>query len=111
MDIQETREGAVTVIKPLGPLVLGDADEFRRRLEDVRQRSLGRFIVDASAIAYVDSNGLEALVGVTDGLAEGGQALRLCSANETVREVLDLTELADQFEFYQDVNTGVRSFL
>lgn len=111
MDIQETREGAVTVIKPLGPLVLGDADEFRRRLEDVRVRSLGRFVVDASSIAYVDSKGLEALVGVTDGMAEGGQALRLCAANETVREVLDVTDLADQFEFYQDVNTGVRSFL
>lgn len=111
MDIQESREGAVTVLKPLGPLVLGDADEFRRRLEEVLQRSLGRLVVDASAVAYVDSLGLEALVGVTDGLAEGGQALRLCGTNETLREVLDLTELGDRFEFYQDVNTGVRSFL
>jgi anti-anti-sigma factor len=111
MEIQEQRHGAVTVVKPQGPLVLGDAEEFRARLGEVMTRSLGRFIVDASAIPYVDSQGLEALVQSTDEMGSSGGALRLCGACETLREVLELTGLSDRFEHYVDVNTAVRSFL
>ena len=46
-----------------------------------------------------------------DDLSAGGRALRLCGTGETLREVLELTGLADRFEFYEDVNIAVRSFL
>jgi anti-anti-sigma factor len=59
----------------------------------------------------VDSKALEVLLDATERLADSGQALRLCGANETVREVLDLTDLSRFFEHYQDVNSAVRSFL
>ena len=111
MDIQEQRHGAVTVVKPQGPLVLAEADQFFTHISDVMLRSLGRCVIDASAVPYVDSQGLEALVKATDDLAASGRALRLCGAGETIREVLDLTGLSDRFEYYEDVNTAVRSFL
>lgn len=111
MDIQEQRHGAVTVVKPMGPLVLADAEQFRVHLVDVMQRSLGRFVIDASGVPYLDSPGLEALAGVTEELFAGGRALRVCGAGETLREVLDLTGLAERFEFYEDATTAVRSFL
>lgn len=111
MDIQEQRQGAVTVVKPIGPLVLADAEQFRTHLHDVMSRCLGRFVIDASAVPYVDSPGLEALASVTDDLSAGGRALRMCGAGETLREVLDLTGLGGRFEFYDDATTAVRSFL
>ena len=111
MDIQEQRHGAVTVVKPQGPLVQADAEQFGTHLTDVMTRSLGRFVVDASAVPYVDSLGLESLVHSTDELSTSGRALRLCGAGDTLREVLDLTGLADRFEYYEDVNAAVRSFL
>ncbi len=111
MEIQETRQGAVTCVKPMGPLVQGDAGQFRRAASDVRIRSLGRFVVDLAAVAYADSQGLEALVELTDELGEGGQSLRVCGANETLREVFAITGVGEMFEHYIDVNTAVRSFL
>jgi anti-anti-sigma factor len=111
MDIQETRQGAVTVLKPMGPLVQTDADQFRMRVSEVMGRSLGRFVVDASGVPYVDSRGLEALVDASEELGRAGQALRLCGTSDTVREVLDITDLGSLFEHFEDVNTGVRSFL
>ena len=111
MDVAETREGAVTVVKPMGPLVSGDANDFLRRVDEVRTRSLGRFVIDASSIAFLDSQGLEALLTVSESVSDSGQFLRMCGANETVREVLELTEIADRFEHYVDVNSAVRSFL
>jgi len=111
VEIQEHRHGAVTVVRPDGPLVQDDAERFRSRINDVLGRSLGRFVVDASAVPYVDSVGLEVLADLTQELGHSGQALKLCGATETVREILDLTELTTLFEHYEDVQTAVRNFL
>jgi anti-sigma B factor antagonist len=111
MEIQEQRQGAVTVLKPLGPLTESDSDQFRSAAGDVLKRSLGRLVIDASALSFVDSRGLESLIDLTEQLTEGGRALKLCGANETLREVIDITGWADAFEYYEDIHSGVRSFL
>jgi len=48
---------------------------------------------------------------VSDELSKGGQVLRICAANKTVREVLELTDLASHFDHFDDANAAVRSFL
>jgi anti-anti-sigma factor len=111
MDVQEQRHGAVTVIKPMGPLLSEDAVKFRQRLGDAMTRSLGRLVLDASSVAYVDSQGLEVLVNAADELAHGGRAMRLCSATETLREVLELTGVSERFEHYADLHAAIRSFI
>lgn len=111
MEILEQRQGAVTVVKPRGPLVGTDADMFKEKLVEALDRSLGRLVLDAADVPFVDSRGLEVLKEATEELSRSGQALRVCGANETLREVLDITGLSELFEQYQDVNSGVRSFL
>lgn len=111
MEIREQRHGAVTVVKPIGPLVQGDAQIFSQRFNHAVTRSLGRVVLDATAMPFVDSAGLEALVDASEQLGESGQGLKLCGASETLREVLDLTELAAIFEYFQDVGDATRSFL
>ncbi len=111
MEIREQRHGAVTVIKPIGPLVMQDADSFAAKVDDAVTRSLGRFAMDASAVPFVDSAGLEALVEAAERMTEHGQTLRLCGVGDTLRETLDLTEVADLFEYYADVTDATRSFL
>ena len=111
MQISEEKKGAVTVVRPQGPLTAADVSEFKQHLLQVRNSSMGRFVVDASAVAYVDSKGLEALADVNDELAQSGQSLKLCAINETLREVLDLTDLASSFDRFDDVGSAVRSFL
>lgn len=111
MEIQETLQGAVLVLRPVGALVEADAAEFRTRAGDAASRSLGRMCVDAAGVPYVDSTALEALVELTERLAEGGRALKLCSVTQTVREVLEVTGWIDSFEVYDDVPSAARSFL
>ena len=111
MKIQQQMHGAVTVLKPVGPVTQVDADSLRDLLLEVRGRSLGRLVLDASAMPFVDSRGLEVLLEVNSELEESGQALKLCGLNEVVREVLELTDLASLFELFEDVNSAVRSFL
>lgn len=111
MEILETRHGAVTIVKPVGPLVASDAAQFKARVETVSSRSLGRVVIDASAIAFIDSAGLEALADVAERQAATGQMLKMCGTNETLREVMELTEISPLFEQYVDVVDAARSFL
>ena len=67
-------------------------------------------VVDLNAVPFVDSRGLEVLVEANDVLAEGGRSLKLCGVNETIREVLDLTGLAQRFDHFADTNSALRSF-
>jgi anti-anti-sigma factor len=111
MELVEFRQGAVTVLKPTGPLLEADANEFLARGKDVLAKSLGRFVLDAGGIAYADSRGLEAILELSEAVSESGQMMKVCGETETLREVLDLTEIAPLMEHYDDVVTAVRSFL
>lgn len=111
MEIGEQRFGAVMVLRPVGSLAQDEVQQFKSRLADAMVRSLGRVVMDASGVTYVDSRGLEVMVEASDALSQSGRALRVCGVNELLREVLDLTELADRFELYEDTNAAVRSFL
>src|SRR5881275_3077969 len=111
MEIQEQSQGAVSVLKPVGALVATEAEQFKVRALEVAKEKLGRVMVDASAVPFVDSAGVEALVDITEELGQGGGVLKLCAVNATLREVLELTGWAEAFEYFEDVNTGVRSFL
>ena len=111
MDIQTCHRGAVLVVRPAGPLTGADADTFKTAIQGFVRENLGRVIIDASAMAYVDSKGLESLADIAEELGLSGKGLKLCAANETVRQVIDLTGLSPQFEHFEDTNSAVRSFL
>jgi anti-anti-sigma factor len=107
----EQQQGAVTVLKPDGPLVDEDVKTFATALSRAAGTNLGRCVVDLSLVPFIDSKGLEALLDATDDMARGGRALKLCAVNKTIRQVLELTGLVSQFDHFEDVNSAVRSFL
>jgi anti-sigma B factor antagonist len=112
MRIEQKRHGAVTVVRPLGPLSnQGDATLLSEQVQEVMDQSRGRFVLDASEITFIDSYGLEALVDISDALSSSGKSFRICTVCETLREVFAITEVAPKFQQYEDVQTAVRSFL
>lgn len=111
MQIKEQRHGAVTVLSPQGPLCTSDAEQFEQMARAALERTMGRCVVDLGATPYLDSRALEALALLSEDLAQSGRSLKLCAACDTVREILEITDLSPLFEHYADANTAVRSFL
>ena len=110
MQIKQETHGAVTVIGPDGALAQDDAEDFKACMVEAISQSAGRVVVDMTAVPFIDSRGLEVLVETNDTLVEGGRSLKICGINETIREVLDLTDLAVRFDHYDDTNSALRSF-
>ena len=111
MEIVESTSGAVGILTATGPLVGGDARLFKDAALEASIRRRGRIVLDASGVPFTDSDGLEALLDVTDALAASGRALKICCAPETLRETLAITGIAGHFEIYEDVQAAVRSHL
>ena len=111
MKVSEQRQGAVTILKPEGALLAADVQEFAAHANRAVAGSLGRLVIDMSDVAFIDSGGLELLLDITEKRGKTGQSLHLCHENKTIREVLQLTDLDQQFEHFEDLTTAVRSFL
>jgi len=112
MRIETNRHGAVTVVRPDGPVISEeDAGLLRSESFEVLGATLGRFVIDATEMSFVDSFGLEALVDITDEVGAGGQPLKLCGIGDTLREILSITGLTPKFQQFEDVQAAVRSFL
>jgi anti-anti-sigma factor len=110
--IEQHKHGAVTVLRPRGPVTSrDDAERLRAEGFETLGKTLGRFVLDASDMPFVDSFGLEALVDLTRELNASGRSLCLCGAGETLREVLAVTDVAPLFSLHEDVQGAVRSFL
>lgn len=111
MKIEERKVGRALVVKPNGPLVTADADQAKGNLMGgVLQDDCDCVILDAASVAFVDSRGLEVMVDISDRLARSSSKLVVAGANETVREVLELTEISHLFEFSENVENALRSF-
>ena len=111
MQIHEQQQGAVMVLKPDGPVNSGVGELLRTRFEEAAQQNMGRVVMDLSEVPFVDSEGLEAFSDAGRLQSESGRVLCMVGANATLREVFELTGIADQFEYYEDAQSAVRSFM
>ena len=110
MEIETEQVEGATVIKPNGPLAKADADEFKGIAIEAGNKTPGRIILDASAVPFADSRGLEVLLDITEDIQrECNDVLLVAESNDTLREVMELTGIAGDFEFFEDVASAVGS--
>ncbi len=111
MTLEEQSIGAVTVLRPIGPMANNeDSQQFLEQSAKLVRKSLGRFVLDASELAYVDSTGLEALVDVAELLNNFGHALKVSGMSETLSETIRVTHTNESFEPFVQLQDAVRSY-
>jgi anti-sigma B factor antagonist len=111
MDVHVTKEGAVTIIKPAGPIIAGELSELENALRQMDKTWSQRIVMDLADVLLIDSAGLELLMRHHRLMAERGLKLKLCSLSEITQKIFDLTQLSRYFEIYPDTPPAVRSFL
>jgi anti-sigma B factor antagonist len=81
-----------------GELDLDGADDVRDRLAHAASAPDCRYLrVDASALGFIDSYGLGALVSARNSAAASGVTLTLAEPSPPVRKAVEVTGLADVF--------------
>ncbi len=111
MDLATREDGAVTIITVTGDLVIGDAESnFKKAVTRLLEEGRVNLLIDLSAVGFLDSSGLGALVrALTNSQKEGGQT-KLLNAGPQIRKLLQMTKLDSVFEIHEDMEAAVSSF-
>ncbi len=104
------KQGAVTVVRPVGPLTVAQAEEFREGALGKLGQGRPMIVIDLHGVPLVDSAVLEALVEVRDRVEARGGAVKLAAINALCGDILRLTGVGHKFEQYQIVKSAVGSF-
>lgn len=88
------------VLRLNGPVVINNLFEFQ---STIRSNSSRRLIIDMTAVPYVDSAGIGALVGAYVTHQKDGRSLALVGVNDRVRAALEVTKVESFFRFFDTV--------
>ena len=111
MELSTREDGRVTIMSVKGDLVIGEGEAmFKKTVTRLLEEGRVYLLVDLSAVGFLDSSGLGALVrAMTNSQKEGGQT-KLLNAGPQVRRLLEMTKLDSVFEIHEDLEKAVSSF-
>jgi anti-sigma B factor antagonist len=92
----------VQVVEPAGILDSTKAEEFRVKVEQLLQDGADTILVDLKDITFIDSSGLGTLVVLLKEVRSLNRHLYICSINDQVRMLFELTSMDRVFEVYED---------
>ncbi|WP_341525633.1 STAS domain-containing protein [Nostoc sp. UHCC 0302] len=90
----------VKVIKLSGNLNATTSQEFRHNITQVIENGAKVVLVDFQDVTFMDSSGLGALVLAFKTLRAADSKLVVCSINEQVRILFELTNMDKVFEIF-----------
>jgi anti-sigma B factor antagonist len=111
MELTSREDGDITILTVTGDLVIGEAETtFKKTVTKLLEQGRVNLLVDLSAVGFLDSSGLGALVrALTNSQKEGGQT-KLLNAGPQIRKLLQMTKLDSVFEIHDDMEAAVSSF-
>jgi anti-anti-sigma factor len=90
----------VKVLKLSGNLNANTSQEFRQNITEILENGAQIVLVDCQDVTFMDSSGLGALVLAFKTLRAADTKLVLCSINEQVRILFELTSMDKVFEIF-----------
>jgi anti-anti-sigma factor len=96
LDIAISRRGERTFVVSLaGECDLETSPELRRAVDSISANGPPRVVVDLAALDFIDSSGINVLVGAARTLAGEGGSLTLAGASAHVRRVFEIAHVPD----------------
>lgn len=83
-----------------GDMDMASAPDLEQALEAAIRDSVGAFVVDLTAVSFIDSSGLQVLLRTRALLGREDRALALVCPHGRVRRVFELAGVSDVFALY-----------
>lgn len=99
-------ESGVVVVQPTGRLNMVAAPTLRKQLNDIVETGGRRLVIDLSAIEFIDSSGVGALIAALKIARKAGGDLRIAAPTRQVCTVLELSNLDRILHAYESVDSA-----
>lgn len=92
----------IQFLQPVGILDGTKSEEFRQEIDQMVSEGAEILVVDFQQVTFMDSSGLGTLVLSLKTLRNTNVKLCLCSLNQQVKMLFELTSMDKVFEIYSD---------
>jgi len=111
MKFSTRKNGDIVVIDVEGKILLGEGDvEIKRAVDDLLKKGTKYILLNLAKVPYIDSAGLGEIIRCFTALRRNGGSLKLLSPNERVIDLLNITNLLNVFDSYDDEAAALKSF-
>ena len=91
MEINVNQEQGIQVVNLAGNFDTASAAESESQFMEMVGDGGGKFLIDLAGVPFIASSGLRILLKIAQAIKAGGGSLHLCSLNNTVREVFEIS--------------------
>lgn len=111
MLVEFERQSDICVLRLHGRFATGqDSAYLRAKTEEIKSSGFTKVLADFSEVSYIDSTGIGFLIGIyTSVLKNGNGRFVLANLNRRVRDVLELTRLANVIPIYPNTDAAVEA--
>jgi anti-anti-sigma factor len=111
MLVEFEQHGDVCILRLHGRFATGqDSAYLRSKTDELKNAGYGKVLADFSQVSYIDSTGIGFLIGIyTSILKNASGQFVLANLNRRVRDVLELTRLANVIPIYPNEDTALEA--
>jgi len=111
MKFSTRKNGNVIIIDIEGKILLGEGDvEIKQTVDDLLKKGAGNILLNLAKVPYIDSAGLGEIIRCFTALRRKGGSLKLLSPNERIIDLLNITNLLNVFDSFDDEAAALKSF-
>jgi anti-sigma B factor antagonist len=99
----------MTVMALAGDLAAEDSDRLRKVATERFEHRVRDFVLDLSALEFVDSKGLETLLWLQEQATERLGQVRLAACQQNVAKILEITRLTGRFDCHSEIESAIKS--
>ena len=110
MDISIRKTDSATIMDLNGPFVMADAPRFKARVQEVLDGGAKWLAVNLSAVSYLDSSGIGAMVGAFSKIKNAGGQCKFFAPSDQVMKVLKMVRLDTILDLRADEAAALTSF-
>lgn len=107
MNISETKQGHVTILRAQGKLDATSSPDLDQRLVTLTENGVRRVVVDLSALEYVSSAGLRVFLSAAKRLQKAEGKMALANPAAQVQQVFEIAGFAAILPIFKSMDEAV----
>jgi anti-anti-sigma factor len=111
MLVEFEQRGEICILRLHGRFATGqDSAYLRSKSDEIKAAGYSKVLADFSQVSYIDSTGIGFLIGIyTSVLKNANGRFALANLNRRVRDVLELTRLANVMPIYSTEDAAIEA--
>ena len=111
MKFSTRKNGNVIIIDVEGKILLGEGDvEIKKAVDDLLKKGAKNILLNLAKVPYIDSAGLGEIIRCFTALRRNGGSFKLLSPNARIIDLLNITNLLNVFDSYEEEAAALKSF-